>query len=201
MRERFVKGQGAERRRLKRDNIRKGIYILPNLFTSASLFAGFYAIVATLNGDFGRAAWAIIISMICDGADGRIARMTSSTSRFGVEYDSLADLVSFDQAAVTVIGVLAEADVGDHAQLGDGLLHRGHAALDDSIRRVGAGAARVLRRGNAEEDHARDAEVMDELHLVHQLIHAQTEDAGHGGHRLAHPAPFHHEERQYEIVA
>ena len=98
MRERFVKGQGAERRRLKRDNIRKGIYILPNLFTSASLFAGFYAIVATLNGDFGRAAWAIIISMICDGADGRIARMTSSTSRFGVEYDSLADLVSFGVA-------------------------------------------------------------------------------------------------------
>ena len=98
MKERLPRGQESERRRLRRDNIRKGIYILPNLFTSASLFAGFYSIVATLNGDFGRAAWAIIVSMVCDGADGRIARMTSSTSRFGVEYDSLADLVSFGVA-------------------------------------------------------------------------------------------------------
>ncbi|MEW6443572.1 MAG: CDP-diacylglycerol--serine O-phosphatidyltransferase [bacterium] len=98
MRERFSRGQGLQKRRLGGENIRKGIYILPNLFTSASLFAGFYSIVATLNGDFAHASWAIIVSMFCDGADGRIARMTSSTSRFGVEYDSLSDLVSFGVA-------------------------------------------------------------------------------------------------------
>ena len=91
------------RRRIQKDNIKKGIYILPNLFTSAGLFAGFYSIVATLNGDFNHAAWAIIISMLCDGADGRVARMTHTTSRFGVEYDSLSDLVAFGVAP----GILA----------------------------------------------------------------------------------------------
>jgi len=90
-------------RRLRRDNLRKGVYVLPNLFTSASLFAGFYSLVATMNGDFERAAWAIIISILCDGADGRVARMTHTTSRFGVEYDSLSDLVAFGVAP----GVLA----------------------------------------------------------------------------------------------
>ncbi len=98
MRTRYGRNHGPERPRLRRENLRKGIYLLPNLFTSASLFAGFYSIVATLNGDFSRAAWAIVVSMLCDGADGRIARLTSSTSRFGVEYDSLADLVSFGVA-------------------------------------------------------------------------------------------------------
>lgn len=103
MKTRYGRNQGQHRPRLRRENLRKGIYLLPNLFTSASLFAGFYSIVATLNGEFSRAAWAIIVSMLCDGADGRIARLTSSTSRFGVEYDSLADLVSFGVAP----GVLA----------------------------------------------------------------------------------------------
>jgi len=84
--------------RFHRENLRKGVYVLPNLFTSASLLAGFYSIVATLNGDFARAAWAVIVSMFCDGADGRVARMTRTTSRFGVEYDSLADLVAFGVA-------------------------------------------------------------------------------------------------------
>ncbi len=85
-------------RRLKKDNLKKGIYLLPNLFTSAGLFAGFYSIIATMNSDFERAAWAILIAGICDGADGRVARMTSTTSKFGVEYDSLADLLSFGLA-------------------------------------------------------------------------------------------------------
>lgn len=98
MRTRYGRNQNPERPRIRRENLRKGIYLLPNLFTSASLFAGFYSIVATLNGEFSRAAWAIVVSMLCDGADGRIARLTSSTSRFGVEYDSLADLVSFGVA-------------------------------------------------------------------------------------------------------
>ncbi len=98
MSSRFRKRPSHRRRRLQRDNLKKGIYILPNLFTSASLFAGFYSIVATLNGDFRRAAWAIVVSALCDAADGRIARMTATTSKFGVEYDSLADLTAFGLA-------------------------------------------------------------------------------------------------------
>jgi CDP-diacylglycerol--serine O-phosphatidyltransferase len=81
---------------------RKGIYILPNLFTSASLFGGFYAIIASIQGRFEAAAVAIIISAIFDGLDGRIARITRTTSDFGSEYDSLADLVSFGVAPATL---------------------------------------------------------------------------------------------------
>lgn len=92
-----------ERRRIQRDDLKKGIFILPNLFTSAGLFAGFYSIVATLNGDFERAAWAVIISGVCDAADGRIARLTASTSKFGVEYDSLSDLLAFGLAPALLL--------------------------------------------------------------------------------------------------
>ncbi|WP_289303140.1 CDP-alcohol phosphatidyltransferase family protein, partial [Methylophaga sp. UBA3996] len=76
----------------------RGIYLLPNLFTTAGLFAGFYAIVAGIRGDFETAAIAIFIAMIMDGLDGRIARMTNTQSAFGAEYDSLADMVSFGMA-------------------------------------------------------------------------------------------------------
>ncbi len=85
------------------DALRKGVYILPNFLTSLSLFCGFYSIIATMQGEFSRAAWAVIISAVFDGLDGRIARLTHSTSRFGVEYDSLADLTAFGVAP----GVLA----------------------------------------------------------------------------------------------
>jgi len=90
----------AFRRRRKKKDRRKfrGVYLLPNLITTASLFAGFYAIVAAINGHFLPAAWAIFVSLILDGLDGRIARMTQSTSSFGVQYDSLADLVAFGVA-------------------------------------------------------------------------------------------------------
>ena len=85
------------RKRPKRD-LGKGIYILPNLFTTASLFAGFYSIVSTVNGNYMAAAVAIVVSMVLDGLDGKVARMTNTTSAFGVEYDSLADLVAFGVA-------------------------------------------------------------------------------------------------------
>ena len=81
----------------------RGIYLLPNLFTTAGLFAGFYAIVAAIRGDFESAAIAIFIAMIMDGLDGRIARMTNTQSAFGAEYDSLADMVSFGLAPALVI--------------------------------------------------------------------------------------------------
>lgn len=95
---RFRRRNPRRGRRLQRDDLKKGIYILPNLFTSASLFAGFFSIVRTLKGDFEMAAWAVVISGICDAADGRIARLTATTSKFGVEYDSLADLLAFGLA-------------------------------------------------------------------------------------------------------
>ena len=83
--------------RSKRRN-KKGIYILPNLFTSCSLFGGFYAIIAATQGRYDAAAIAILISSIFDGLDGKIARFTNTTSQFGAEYDSLSDLVAFGVA-------------------------------------------------------------------------------------------------------
>lgn len=77
---------------------RRGIYLLPNLFTTAALFSGFYAIVAAISDRFEAAAVAIFISMIFDSLDGRVARLTNTQSDFGAEYDSLSDLVSFGLA-------------------------------------------------------------------------------------------------------
>lgn len=73
----------------------KGIYLLPNFITTCGLFAGFYAIVAGMRGDFTYAAGAIYVAMLMDGLDGRVARLTNTQSEFGAEYDSLADVVSF----------------------------------------------------------------------------------------------------------
>lgn len=81
-----------------KERTRKGIYIIPNLFTTANMFSGFYAIIATYNEDYFQAAIAILIATIFDSLDGKVARLTKATSRFGVEYDSLADLVSFGLA-------------------------------------------------------------------------------------------------------
>jgi CDP-diacylglycerol--serine O-phosphatidyltransferase len=82
----------------RRENLKKGVYLLPNLVTTGGLFAGFYGIVSTMNGDYNLAAWLILISAVFDAMDGKVARMTGTTSRFGVEYDSLVDLVSFGVA-------------------------------------------------------------------------------------------------------
>ena len=83
-----------------RPPLRKGVYLLPNLFTTGGLFCGFYASVTTLQGEFRVAATAILIALIFDSLDGRIARMTKTSSRFGAEYDSLSDLVAFGVAPV-----------------------------------------------------------------------------------------------------
>jgi CDP-diacylglycerol---serine O-phosphatidyltransferase len=82
---------------------RRGIYILPNLFTTAALFAGFYAIVQAMNGRFEYSAIAIFMAMVLDGLDGRVARLTHTQSEFGAEYDSLSDMVSFGAAPALVI--------------------------------------------------------------------------------------------------
>jgi CDP-diacylglycerol---serine O-phosphatidyltransferase len=81
----------------------KGVYLLPNLFTTAALFAGFYAIISGMKGNFEAAGMAIIVAQLFDGFDGRVARMTKTTSAFGVQYDSLSDMVSFGLAPALVI--------------------------------------------------------------------------------------------------
>jgi CDP-diacylglycerol--serine O-phosphatidyltransferase len=98
------RGMGALRRR--------GIYLLPNLFTTASLFSGFYAIVQAMNNRFEIAAIAIFVAMVLDGLDGRIARMTHTQSEFGAQYDSLSDMVSFGAAPALVMYVWALKDLG-----------------------------------------------------------------------------------------
>ncbi len=81
----------------------RGIYLLPNLFTSGGLFAGFFAIIAASQGRFEAACVAIFVAAILDGVDGRVARLTNTQSEFGVQYDSLADLVSFGMAPALVM--------------------------------------------------------------------------------------------------
>jgi CDP-diacylglycerol--serine O-phosphatidyltransferase len=93
----------SKRKKRFRNRGRKGIYILPNLITSAGLFGGFYAIISTIQGKFEAAAIAVIISAFFDAMDGRIARLTHTTSHFGTEYDSLSDVIAFGLAP----GILA----------------------------------------------------------------------------------------------
>ena len=90
----------------------KGIYLLPNLFTTAALFSGFYAIVSAMDGNFTHAAVAIFIAMVLDGLDGRVARLTNTQSAFGAEYDSLSDMVAFGIAPAVVVFSWALTDLG-----------------------------------------------------------------------------------------
>ncbi len=94
----MVEDETIDKKALRKANIKKGVYLLPNLLTSVTLFGGFYAIVACLDGNYEFAALAIIIAGVFDGIDGRVARLTGTSSKFGMEYDSLADLVAFGLA-------------------------------------------------------------------------------------------------------
>jgi CDP-diacylglycerol--serine O-phosphatidyltransferase len=91
---------------------RRGIYLLPNLFTTAALFSGFYAIISAMNGNFETAAMAIFASLILDGVDGRVARLTNTQSAFGAEYDSMADMISFAAAPALVMYLWSLAPLG-----------------------------------------------------------------------------------------
>ncbi len=93
-------------------NHRRGIYLLPNLFTTGALFAGFYSIVAAMNEQFEPAAIAIFVAMVLDGMDGRIARLTNTASEFGMQYDSLSDMVSFGLAPALIMYQWALSDIG-----------------------------------------------------------------------------------------
>jgi CDP-diacylglycerol--serine O-phosphatidyltransferase len=91
---------------------RRAFYLLPNLFTTAALFAGFYACVQAVNGRFDQSAIAIFIAMVLDGLDGRVARLTNTQSAFGAEYDSLSDMIAFGAAPALLAYEWALKDMG-----------------------------------------------------------------------------------------
>ncbi|ASQ30923.1 phosphatidylserine synthase [Campylobacter avium LMG 24591] len=99
----------------------KLIHIIPNLFTAASAFLGFISIIASINGKFTHALIYIILSLICDGLDGRVARLTKTTSKFGVEFDSLADLVAFGVAPAVLFYTSIGYEYGKLGSLISGL--------------------------------------------------------------------------------
>ena len=111
--EKIIPNDKVKRRSVDNAGLRaRGIYLLPNLFTSAALFSGFFAIVQAMNGHFELAAIAIFIAMVLDGLDGRVARMTNTQSAFGAEYDSLSDMVSFGVAPALILYIWALKPLG-----------------------------------------------------------------------------------------
>lgn len=87
-------------------------YILPNIFTAASIFTGIFSIISAINSEFEKAAWLILLSLVFDGLDGRVARLTNTCSRFGIEFDSLADIVAFGVAPALLMYLYAGYDFG-----------------------------------------------------------------------------------------
>ena len=116
--------------------LRKGVYLLPNLITTAGLFAGFYSIICCLRADFLWAAIAIIVANVFDALDGRVARLTNSTSRFGIEYDSLADLVAFGVAPGILVYPLGAGAVDDLGVAGGIAVRRLRRAASGTLQRA-----------------------------------------------------------------
>lgn len=87
-------------------------YLLPNFFTASSIFAGIFSIISAVEGNFVLAAWMVLLSLVFDGLDGRVARLTNTCSQFGVEFDSLADIVAFGVAPAMLIYLYAGHDFG-----------------------------------------------------------------------------------------
>ncbi len=109
--------QSKRSRLVKRTRkLRRTVFIIPSLFTVGNVFAGFYSIIATYHGEYNRAALAIGIAVVLDGLDGRIARMTGATSDFGLQLDSLADIVSFGVAPSVLIYAWGFEDLGNFAR-------------------------------------------------------------------------------------
>lgn len=98
----------------------RGIYLLPNLFTTSALLAGFYAVIAAYEGKYHVASIAILVAMVLDGFDGRVARMTNTSTAFGAEYDSMADMISFGMAPAFLMysWSLSSLSAADYSQLG-----------------------------------------------------------------------------------
>lgn len=102
-------GRDAQGRKVRH----RGVYLLPNLFTTANMFAGFYSIVCAIHGSFYVASAAIFVAMLFDGLDGRVARMTQTQSAFGAEYDSLSDMVAFGVAPALLAYQWALSELGN----------------------------------------------------------------------------------------
>ena len=96
----------------------RGIYLLPNLLTTGAMFAGFYAIIAAIGGQYADAVIAVFVAAVFDGLDGRVARLTNTQSEFGVQYDSLSDLVSFGVAPALVRSVWSLESLKEHGAAG-----------------------------------------------------------------------------------
>ena len=96
----------------ERTGLKKGVYLLPNLITTGALFSGFYAIISALSGMYEEACIAIVIAGFLDALDGRIARLTNTTSEFGVQYDSMSDLVAFGVAPAILLFSWTLQDLG-----------------------------------------------------------------------------------------
>jgi len=123
MRRRHLPGEGARgprRRRWQelREQRRRGIFLLPSLLTTGNLFCGFLALVLTAQQRFSEAAVSLFVAMVMDMLDGKVARLTKTTTQFGVEFDSLADVVSFGVAPAFILYSLALAPLGRAAWLG-----------------------------------------------------------------------------------
>ncbi len=106
----------------------RGIYLLPNLLTTAALFSGFYAIASAISSHYEKAAVLIFVSLVLDGLDGRVARMTNTQSDFGAEYDSMADMVSFGAAPAIVMYLWALSSLGQAGLIG-AFIHLAGGAL------------------------------------------------------------------------
>lgn len=100
-----------------RRKLRRSVYLLPTVFTVGNIFAGFFAVIATLNGNYQHAAIAIGIAVVLDGIDGRVARMANAASDFGLQLDSLADVISFGLAPSILIYSWGFSDLGNFARL------------------------------------------------------------------------------------
>jgi len=98
---------------IKKEELQKGIYIIPSLFTCSNMSFGIFSIISSINGDFIRAAWFLVAALGCDIIDGRIARMTNTTSMFGMQLDSLSDLVSFGAAPAIMMYMLVLKNMGN----------------------------------------------------------------------------------------
>jgi CDP-diacylglycerol---serine O-phosphatidyltransferase len=123
MRRRHLPGEGARGPRRRRwhelrEQRRRGIFLLPSLLTTGNLFCGFLALILTTQGRFTEAAIAVFVAMVMDILDGKVARLTKTTSQFGVEFDSLADVVSFGVAPAFMVYSMALASLGRAAWLG-----------------------------------------------------------------------------------
>lgn len=113
--------RGPLKRRVSATQLKKGVYLIPSLFTTGNLFCGFFSIISTFNGEYLQAAVLIILAHLLDGLDGTVARLTRTTSQFGIEFDSLADLVSFGVAPAMLVYYWALLPWGTWGWLAAGL--------------------------------------------------------------------------------